>query len=65
MAAARAAASANAVLAVAGGEHARALGDAVAARARAVALRQLAGETAVEVLVFDRQGALVGRAPGW
>ncbi len=41
------------------------LADAVAARARATALGLLAGETAVEVLVFDRQGDLVGRAAGW
>ena len=38
------------------------LADAVAARARATALGVLAGETAVEVLVIDRQGRLVGRA---
>ena len=40
------------------------LADAVAARARATALGVLAGETAVEVLVIDRQGRLVGRADG-
>ena len=40
------------------------LGDAVADRARATALDVLAGETAVEVLVFDRQGGLIGRADG-
>ena len=40
------------------------LGDAVAQRARETALDVLAGETAVEVLVFDRQGGLVGRADG-
>jgi cobalt-precorrin-5B (C1)-methyltransferase len=40
------------------------LGDRVAAEARRVALGVLAGETAVEVLVFDRSGALAGRADG-
>ena len=42
-----------------------ALGEAVASRAREVALGVLAGETAVEVMVFDRGGRLVGRARGW
>ena len=65
VAATRAAPSANAVLTIAGETHGRALADAVAARARGVALRQLAGQTAVEVLVFDRGGAPIGRAPGW
>ena len=41
------------------------LGDAVAARARQTALGLLAGETAVEVLVIDRQGEPAGRAAGW
>jgi cobalt-precorrin-5B (C1)-methyltransferase len=41
------------------------LADAVAARARDAALGLLAGETAVEVIVFDRAGNLAGRAPGW
>jgi cobalt-precorrin-5B (C1)-methyltransferase len=40
------------------------LGDYVAAKARDTALAVLAGETEVEVLVFDRSGALVGRADG-
>ncbi|MDJ0946732.1 MAG: cobalt-precorrin-5B (C(1))-methyltransferase [Kiloniellales bacterium] len=40
------------------------LADAVATRARATALEVLAGETAVEVLVVDRRGRLVGRAHG-
>ncbi len=40
------------------------LGDYVAAKARDAALAVLAGETEVEVLVFDRSGALVGRAGG-
>jgi len=39
------------------------LADRVAAGARKTALGVLAGETSVEVLVFDRAGALVGRAP--
>jgi cobalt-precorrin-5B (C1)-methyltransferase len=39
-----------------------ALVDAVAAGARATALATLAGGTDVEVLVFDRAGALIGRA---
>jgi cobalt-precorrin-5B (C1)-methyltransferase len=38
--------------------------DAVAARARQVALGMLDGATEVEVLIFDRQGGLVGRADG-
>ncbi|HFD16729.1 MAG TPA: hypothetical protein ENJ38_10560 [Rhodospirillales bacterium] len=41
------------------------LADAVARRAREVA-RAVAGEAiAVEVLVVDRAGGIVGRAPGW
>ncbi len=40
------------------------LADAVAARARATALAVLDGETAVEVLIFDRRGRLVGRDHG-
>ena len=40
------------------------LADAIARQARRQALAQLAGETAVEVLVIDRSGKLVGRAPG-
>ena len=39
-----------------------ALADLVARRAREVALATLAGETAVEVVVFDRSRAPVGRA---
>jgi len=38
------------------------LADAVAERARATALATLAGGIAVDVLVFDRHGALIGRA---
>ncbi len=40
------------------------LADAVAQRARTTALGVLDGETQVEVLIFDRQGTLVGRADG-
>jgi cobalt-precorrin-5B (C1)-methyltransferase len=40
------------------------LADAVAAGARLVAARALGRETGLEVVVFDRSGALVGRAPG-
>jgi cobalt-precorrin-5B (C1)-methyltransferase len=39
-----------------------ALTDAVAERARATVLATLAGGIAVDVVVFDRQGALIGRA---
>ena len=38
------------------------LANAVAGRARAVVAEALAAETDVEVVVFDRQGVLVGRA---
>jgi cobalt-precorrin-5B (C1)-methyltransferase len=41
------------------------LAEAVAVRARDRALAMLEGRTAVEVLIFDRDGRLVGRAPGW
>jgi cobalt-precorrin-5B (C1)-methyltransferase len=41
------------------------LADDVARRARQVALSQLDDGIALEVLVFDRQGALIGRAKGW
>ncbi len=40
-----------------------ALADLVAQRAREAALAQLRGKTQVELLVFDRSGALVGRDP--
>ncbi len=40
------------------------LGDAVAGHARRTALGVLDGETEVEVLIFDREGRLVGRADG-
>ena len=41
------------------------LADDVARRAREVALDQLAGGIALEVLIFDRAGVLIGRAEGW
>ena len=40
------------------------LADRVAKGAREVALAALAGDVAVEVLVFDRKGNLAGRADG-
>ena len=56
---ARNAANTGQVLAAAGD---LGLGDLVAARAREVALATLAGETDVEVCIFDRDGGLVGHA---
>jgi cobalt-precorrin-5B (C1)-methyltransferase len=41
------------------------LADAVAGRARAIALDHVDGACAMEVMIFDREGDLVGRAPGW
>lgn len=41
------------------------LAGLVARAARAVALRTVDGRLAVEVVVVDRQGAVVGRAAGW
>jgi cobalt-precorrin-5B (C1)-methyltransferase len=41
-----------------------ALGDRIAGLAQAVARPLLADETAVEVLIFDRTGALIGRGGG-
>ncbi len=58
---ARRARSGSEVLALAEGAG-LALADLVARRAREVALATLAGETAVEVVVFDRSRAPVGRA---
>jgi cobalt-precorrin-5B (C1)-methyltransferase len=55
------AASAGAILEIAR-DRALPLGDAVARQARAVALATLAGGTAVEVILFDRAGTIVGRA---
>lgn len=61
VAAALQAASAGEVLRLAG-PRAGALADLVARRARETALAALAGGIAVDVLVFDRQGGLLGRA---
>ncbi len=61
VAAARQAASAGEVLKLAGEARGR-LAELVARRAREVALAALAGETTVDVAVFDRAGALIGHA---
>jgi len=58
---ARAASGAGEVLALAASRNI-ALGDAIAAGAREVATAALAGEIAVDVLVFDREAKLIGRA---
>jgi cobalt-precorrin-5B (C1)-methyltransferase len=60
----RAAASANEVLLLAQGVGLP-LADDVARNARRVALEQLDGVCALEVMAFDRDGRLVGRAAGW
>jgi cobalt-precorrin-5B (C1)-methyltransferase len=41
------------------------LADDVAERARDVALGRLDGACALEVVIFDRSGSLIGRATGW
>ncbi len=41
------------------------LADDVALRARRVALRELQGTGALEVMIFDRDGGLIGHARGW
>ncbi len=41
------------------------LADDVADRARSFVLEQLDGRAAIEVMIFDRGGKLVGQAPGW
>ncbi|MGI9436805.1 MAG: cobalt-precorrin-5B (C(1))-methyltransferase, partial [Geminicoccaceae bacterium] len=41
------------------------LADDVADRARSFVLEQLDDKIAIEVMVFDRAGELVGRATGW
>ncbi len=41
------------------------IADEVASRARRIALGQLEGATAIEVMIFDRGGKLIGRARGW
>ena len=61
VAAATQAASAGEVLKIAGADGGR-LAELVARRARDVALATLAGETAVDVAVFDRAGALLGQS---
>lgn len=61
VAAAIQAASAGEVLKIAGADGGR-LAELVARRARDVALATLAGKTAVDVAVFDRAGALLGKS---
>jgi cobalt-precorrin-5B (C1)-methyltransferase len=61
---ARAAASAGQVLEIAQAQGLP-LADEVARRARLVALEQLDGKVLLEVMVFDRQGMLIGHAAGW
>ncbi len=41
------------------------LADDVALRARRVAQAELTGASAIEVMIFDRDGSLIGHAPGW
>ena len=41
------------------------LADDVALLARQVALAELAGAGAIEVMIFDRDGGLIGHARGW
>lgn len=60
--AAQQAASAGEILKIAGNSRGR-LAELVARRARDVALAALAGETTVDVVVFDRAGTLIGHAP--
>jgi cobalt-precorrin-5B (C1)-methyltransferase len=61
---ARAAGSANEVLLLAQGVGLP-LADDVARQARRVALEQLDGRCALEMMVFDREGRLIGHAQGW
>ncbi len=63
VAAARNAAGAGEILAIAGGRG-EALARAVAAQAREVALATLSGKTAVEVAVVDRRGGFLARVGG-
>lgn len=62
VAAAREAAGAGEILALAGPDCAAALAQRIAAQAREVTLATLAGAVAVDVAVFDRAGRLIGRA---
>jgi cobalt-precorrin-5B (C1)-methyltransferase len=62
--AARAAAGAAEILAIAGPRQ-EALARLVAARGREVALATLSGKTAVEVAIVDREGAFLARVGGW
>jgi hypothetical protein len=62
--AARAAAGAAEILAIAGSKK-EALARLVAARGREVALATLSGKTAVEVAIVDREGAFLARIGGW
>ncbi len=41
------------------------LADDVALRARRIALGQLDGAIALEVMIFDSDGTLIGHAKGW
>jgi cobalt-precorrin-5B (C1)-methyltransferase len=61
---ARGATSAGQILALAQGVGLP-LADEVAQRARRVALRELEGAGALEVMIFDRGGQLIGHAKGW
>jgi len=61
---ARAATSANEVLQLAQ-DFGLPLADDVARRARRMALDQLDGGSALEVMAFDRDGRLIGHAAGW
>jgi hypothetical protein len=63
-AAARDAGSAGEVLAVAG-YHGPALAERVGARARARALDAAGGKLALEAIVVDRAGRVIGHARGW
>jgi cobalt-precorrin-5B (C1)-methyltransferase len=59
---ARQAAGAGELLVAATSGFAPPLVERIAAQARQVALATLAGESAIEVAIFDRQGGLIGRA---
>jgi cobalt-precorrin-5B (C1)-methyltransferase len=61
---AQAAVSAGEVLALAGA-HGPALATRIGMRARAVALEAAGGRLALEAIVIDRAGRVIGHAPGW